>query len=89
MSRSKSNTITVDFHIVRLPSFPSPFRRSFAEDDKNTPYTCRKVTSYLDPKSRFLRSMKEMKMFIMFLKRIRQIPFKLYEYVHGVDMQKI
>ncbi|CAG8499697.1 23686_t:CDS:10 [Racocetra persica] len=37
MSRSRSNTITEDSHIVGLPSSPAPFRRSLAEDDKNTP----------------------------------------------------
>ncbi|CAG8513560.1 6429_t:CDS:10 [Cetraspora pellucida] len=37
MARSRSNTITEDPHIVGLPSAPAPFRRSLAEDDKNTP----------------------------------------------------
>ncbi|CAG8438826.1 1515_t:CDS:10 [Scutellospora calospora] len=37
MSRSRSNTITEDLHIVGLPSSPAPFRRSLTEDDKNTP----------------------------------------------------
>ncbi|CAG8501415.1 14331_t:CDS:10 [Gigaspora rosea] len=37
MSRSRSNTINEDSHIISSPSPPAPFRRSLAEDDKNTP----------------------------------------------------